>query len=688
MSTTNLIDTQLNAQSNKFYNDVLDINNDVLDINNDALDINNDNDNDDNDDNDDDDNDTFEEEHENNLTPIEKYELMINKQNILNNIIYEFTKYSLSDLYDIYLAPTKSKKINLNPTYQRQFIWSPDMQDKFIDSLINNYVLQPLILIEIKDDNTNKSTNYQSTLKLTEQGFEMECIDGRHRLKIIKAFIEGIPVNKDKGHNIRYIKHMLETNTKSKNYNTIIKKPIYYNELDNDDKDKFNKNSMPITKITIRINTKDMPYSTILLKSILKDMFLRLQTGVRVSAIDKFRNLEEPIVEALHYNNLLMMKTFTFNQNASDVEINDIWTLIPEIITIPVPTKTGVNTSSLAYITLFNITCLLIIHNQSLDIGSYMQVNIFTAIKKRHTHFNSCKFTDWKKHIEILREFFTRLNTIKTKSSRYYDKLKNIDKNIIYMLLYQYIKTGNNFGDTFDKYIVHLDNIRKVFYNDTIIRKSIFDKSPMIIINKSDFDLFINIIDNNLLCETLNCDVIALRKQCIDKLQDLKNPARKQKELQNPARKQQDLENPARKQQDLENPARKQQELENPAHKQQDLENVLLGSMEGTGYPLRQISLIPSQMFNPCRNLKDCVRNGTRIKHIIKDKGDWIGIYNTDLNVIIHNSISYKGKSPLNKFVLAHYTYYNINRRTNAWDVCYCEINNLWVLMSNLPVIT
>ena len=99
------------------------------------------------------------------------------------------------------------------------------------------------------------------------------------------------------------------------------------------------------------------------------------------------------------------------------------------------------------------------------------------------------------------------------------------------MLLYQYIKTGNNFGDTFDKYIVHLDNIRKVFYNDTIIRKSIFDKSPMIIINNTDFKLFINIIDNNLLCETLNCDVIALRKQCIDKLQDLKNPARKQQEL-------------------------------------------------------------------------------------------------------------------------------------------------------------
>ena len=62
MSTTNLIDTQLNAQSNKFYNDVLDINNDVLDINNDVLDINtdhdNDNDDNDNDDDDDDDDDT------------------------------------------------------------------------------------------------------------------------------------------------------------------------------------------------------------------------------------------------------------------------------------------------------------------------------------------------------------------------------------------------------------------------------------------------------------------------------------------------------------------------------------------------------------------------------------------------------------------------------------------------------
>ena len=547
------------------------------------------------------------------------------------------------------------------------------MQDKFIDSLINNYVLQPLILIEIRDENKNESTNYQSTLKPEEKGFEFECIDGRHRLKIIKAFIEGETVNENKEHKIRYIKHEIETNKRSKKYNTIIKKNIYYTNLCDKDKQKFNTSSIPITKITIRINTKEMPRITLLLKSILKDMFLRLQTGVKVSTIDKFRNLEEPVVEALHNNKLLMLKTYKINQHISEPtdtsisEINDIWSLIPEIINIPTPTKTGMNTSSLTFITLFNITCLLIIQKKSLNIGSYMQLNIFKSIQNKYTVFGTTECSEWNKHIKTLYEFFTRLNKFKykSKSSKYYDKLKKIDKNIIYMLLYQYIKTGDTKGGTFAKYIVYIENIRKVFYNITGTKKSIFDKPQQIVIDGSDFDLFINIISDNLLCGTLNCDVNSLRKQCIDKLSISKSNKLSTK------------------------PPPPIPPI-SPLPLLPSLPNLQsLPNLPSLPHLPSLEQLTPEQpyIYNPCRKLKDCIKNGTLIKHIIKDKGEWIGIYDSKLNIIKYGSIEFSGISPLNKFANAHYRSYNKDNTCNAWETCYCEINTMWVSMGNLPVI-
>ena len=473
------------------------------------------------------------------LTPREQYELMVNKQNILNKIIYKVIEPELYDFYETHLAPTKFKRINLDPPYQRKFIWSSEMQDKYIDSLINNYVLQPIILIEIKDDNIDDSTNYYSTLKHHDKGFDCECIDGRHRLKVIKAFMENIPVNNDsdKCHNVRYIKQSLETNIKSKKYNTIVKKKISFKDLEDSDKLKFNKTIIPITRIIIRINTKDNPQSITLLKSILKDMFLRLQTGVCVTAIDKFKNSEEPIVEALHYKNLLMMKTFKRNINAG--EINKIWVNIPEIIEIPKPTLTGVNTSELAYITLFIITCLLIIQKQTYKLSSYMQINIFTAIHKHHTPFNNKDdnintVAVWVEHLKTLGKFLTRLTTLLEHHSTA-SPFNKLDKNIIYMLLYQYIKSEHNkdnidnidnIDSKFIKYINYIDNIRKIFYNG----KSIFNKSPAVIIDSTNFKYFIDIIDTNLLCSPLSCDVLALRKDCNDQLlkskkQDLAKPS-------------------------------------------------------------------------------------------------------------------------------------------------------------------
>ena len=578
-----------------------------------------------------------------NLTSKEKYDLMINKQKILNDITYEFCKHSICDLYDLYLKPDKNKKINLDPTYQRQFIWVADMQNKFIDSIMHNYVLQPIILIEIKDENTNKLRNYQSTLKTDQQGFEWECIDGRHRLKVIKSYIENIPVITG-GHNIKYIKHILVNNNKSKNYNKLIKEMVHYEKLNEDDKKKFNQTSIPITKITIRINSKSMPQSAKILKTILKDMFLRLQTGVSVTTIDKFRNLEEPIIMSLHKHNLLMMRTFSINTEifTEGDDIHNIWQIIPEIIDIPKPTISGINTANLAYITLFIITCLLIIEKKgnTLDIGSYLQLNIFKNIYKRYTPFNKITLEMWNNHIITLRVFLYKLYSINIKSSINYNKLKKIDKNIIYILLFQYLNTGSTTGGTFDKYIEYISNIRKVFYNDN--GKSIFNTSPQqTVIDNTDFELFINIINTNLLYNQLNCNIVILRKQCTDKL----------------------------------------------AISKKLVPVIPVASVVPVAPIVIVMPVMPvDPVYNkPCRILKDCVITGTRIKHTINKVDVWDGIYNNNVNAIIFNNIKY---DTLNKFVRAHYASSNKYRSCNAWAECYCEINNKWVPMLNLPVIS
>jgi hypothetical protein len=78
----------------------------------------------------------------------------------------EFTVKELVELIDL-------DKVNLNPEYQRNFIWSAGDQNDLIDTIIKGYPLPNFFMYE--DDNGN-----------------LEMVDGQQRSKTIYRFIKGL----------------------------------------------------------------------------------------------------------------------------------------------------------------------------------------------------------------------------------------------------------------------------------------------------------------------------------------------------------------------------------------------------------------------------------------------------------------------------------------------------------------
>ena len=165
----------------------------------------------------------------------------IKENELLNNLKYDYERFNIKDFYDCYLS--KDKKINLKPIYQRNFSWNSSKQDLFIDSIINNYIIPPIILIELE-----------------KEEYEYECIDGQHRLCVIKHFIESKPIDPEKPHYIRYqridgdkIYNVLYDD--KENINKYIRNKSYFT---NEEKEKFNKRKITILKINNIIKEREL----------------------------------------------------------------------------------------------------------------------------------------------------------------------------------------------------------------------------------------------------------------------------------------------------------------------------------------------------------------------------------------------------------------------------------------------
>jgi hypothetical protein len=97
----------------------------------------------------------------------------------------EFTIEQLVDLIDI-------NKLNLNPEYQRNFIWSVGDQNDLVDTILKGYPLPNFFMY--KDENGN-----------------LEMVDGQQRSKTIYRFIKGIISSSKKTGKITFSNDYTET---------------------------------------------------------------------------------------------------------------------------------------------------------------------------------------------------------------------------------------------------------------------------------------------------------------------------------------------------------------------------------------------------------------------------------------------------------------------------------------------
>lgn len=81
---------------------------------------------------------------------------------------YTLKEFTIRELFDL----VDNNKIDLNPSYQRNFIWSPDNQKELIDTILRVYPL-PNFFLYLKPGG----------------GYEM--VDGQQRTKTIYRFIKG-----------------------------------------------------------------------------------------------------------------------------------------------------------------------------------------------------------------------------------------------------------------------------------------------------------------------------------------------------------------------------------------------------------------------------------------------------------------------------------------------------------------
>lgn len=84
-------------------------------------------------------------------------------------MIYDIQKWTLQKLIDT----VKDKKINLNPPYQRNDIWTVKMKEKLIDSILKNYPLPSFFINEYEDKKYN-------------------MVEGQQRTRAILSYHEGI----------------------------------------------------------------------------------------------------------------------------------------------------------------------------------------------------------------------------------------------------------------------------------------------------------------------------------------------------------------------------------------------------------------------------------------------------------------------------------------------------------------
>ena len=369
------------------------------------------------------------------------------KLKMLKNLKYDYASYEIKYIYETYLK--NSDEIDLNPSYQREFSWSNDKQDLFIDSIVNNYIIPPIILIKLNN----------------KKGFKYECMDGQHRLTVLKHFIEGTTINPKSPHYIKFTK--IENKTLTDIYHTkpeIDEKNLKsYRLMNEDELNAFNDKKL----IVIKIANYDKKMDDVFNK-IKNEMFLRLQKGERVSNTDILRNHDNIFINVLRENNLLKLNTY---------QHNDSYKKIFDIIDIKAK-KINIQLNSLIY---FVIRSLVIIHNNKLDVGllsdNTLRDEILNKKSKLSNRFDMTK-DNIMTYLDKFKKFITRIYKMKEQHN-----FKNLNEYFLLILLKIYLDEKDNLNLCLEN-LSSLQSYIDDKYYDKLFSKNINNKKVKIVQGK------------------------------------------------------------------------------------------------------------------------------------------------------------------------------------------------------------
>lgn len=204
-----------------------------------------------------------------------------------DNIRTSIETKSISTIYYEYL---KDSRLITKPLYQRDFCWSINKMIDFIETIMKGLIVPNFVIYKLSDYEIEKNN----------ESYDYECVDGQHRLMVIKLYYENIK------HENKHI-YWLDKDKKRVFYNMDIQ------ELDNYNKKYKNKEYRNLTKkekikfdnfqfVIMKLETKTNKELDINIKS---DIFNRLQNGEKVNGHIKFRNSKSFITNYIRDNELL-----------------------------------------------------------------------------------------------------------------------------------------------------------------------------------------------------------------------------------------------------------------------------------------------------------------------------------------------------------------------------------------------
>ena len=354
------------------------------------------------------------------------------KLKMLKNLKYDFASYEIKYIYETYLK--NETELDLSPSYQREFTWSDEKQDLFIDSVVNNYIIPPIILIKLNG----------------KKGCRYECMDGQHRLTVLKHYIEGKPINKDSPHYIRYVKKEDDKNINVyyKENDREISSKENHRVMNNDELSAFNDKKLIVIKISNFDKNMDETFD-----KIKNEMFLRLQKGERVNCTDMIRNHDNPLINTLRTYNLLKYKTY---------ETNETYKRLPDILqcnTKKIPLKLK------CYI-YFLIRSMIFIKEDKFDVGNISDSVINDDFLKKNSDRFNFEQDKCVEYVEKFKKFISRVYKMREQ-----EELPKFNEYFLLILLKIYLEEKDKLNETLEIY----DKIKE--YNSEEYYKKLFNKN-------------------------------------------------------------------------------------------------------------------------------------------------------------------------------------------------------------------